>query len=74
MRIAVHVWKSKEDEDDHDLFFPFVARDDSRCITMRGETEEAAADNVVGAVLCCLGQQRRPPRELEFKIKKGYPA
>ena len=73
MKVTVHVWKTAEEDDEHDLFVPYAAVDDIRFIAMRGTSEEDAADNVIGAVLCALGQRRHPPRTLEFKVKQGKP-
>jgi hypothetical protein len=73
VKVNVHVWKPKSTDDDSDLFAPFAAVDDARFIALRGETEEDAVDNVVGAVLCALGQKQHPPRAIEFSIKKGKP-
>ncbi|HYX21795.1 MAG TPA: hypothetical protein VFA98_13195 [Thermoanaerobaculia bacterium] len=74
MKVSVHVWKPESNDDNFDLFAPFAAVDDARFIAMRGMTEEDAADNVIGAVLCALGQKQHPPRTIEFTVKKGKPA
>lgn len=73
MKVNVHVWKPESNDDNFDLFAPFAAVDDARFIALRGATEEDAADNVIGAVLCALGQKQHPPRAIEFAIKKGKP-
>jgi len=73
MRVTVSVWRSRGSDEDHDVFLPFAATCDARFIAMRGATEEEAADNVVGAVLCALGQRRRPPRDVHFEVKRGKP-
>jgi hypothetical protein len=71
--ITVSVWKPQNSEEDHDALLPFAAVDDSRFIALRGETADEAADNVIGAVLCTLGQLPHPPRGIRFEVKKGKP-
>jgi len=73
MKITIHVWKTRTDEEEHDLFLPFSAIDDARFISLRGETKDDAVDNVVGAVLCALGQKACPPRQIAFDVKEGRP-